>query len=99
MAWLQDMIEGIVVKDAEHWTKRIKRDNGLLRASLEWYRQEVKFLIQSRFDKLHDYPTPGGMDSYDLGYQAALQEIDNRLGALDTEMLASSITEAMKELQ
>jgi len=48
---------------------------------------------------LHDYPTPGGMDSYDLGYQAALQEIDNRLGALDTEMLASSITEAMKELQ
>ena len=94
MAWLQDMLTAGSdrLQPEAHWTKRLRRENTTLRETLEWYKLEVRTLMQSRFDKLHDFPTEGGMDSYDLGYQAALQEIDNRLAGLDNEMWSSDIT-------
>ena len=41
--------------------------------------RDCRAVVQSRLDKLNNFPTPGGEDQYDLGYRTACKEILDRL--------------------
>lgn len=65
----------------KHWTNQLKGENIKFKQALETFSTAITQIMASRFAKLSSYNDAAGSpyNSYDLGYHAALQEIQLRI--------------------